>query len=298
MEVVCFAIVGYLDLPSDPVHARLYFEIWFEGLYSIFNISAGVERLFTTPLYWSIPASLLGDKVTSYNGYFRFSTSSNGKVPTSSTLHPLMQIQAADQEIILEHYPSKLSSSGRYEVHLEESQWVEHGSRLPVTRSLLMVALQRLEKVMIRATDFTGATIANLHGVTLDVAIPRKSGDSRPAAIGIEQCQCPLQYNGTSCQDPGRGFYRWYSEFMTTTTTYLHLAGDVKPCQCNGRAQNCHPETGHCVGCTENTTGAACELCAAGYYGNPLMVDGSCQPCQCPSAENNHASTCRRDGAV
>ena len=160
-----------------------------------------------------------------------------------------------------------------------------------------MVALQRLEKVLIRATDFTGATIANLHGVTLDVAIPRKQpGDSRPTAVGIEQCKCPLQYNGTSCQDPGRGFYRWYSEFMTTTTTYLHLAGDVKPCQCNGRAQNCHPESGHCVGCTENTTGAACELCAAGYYGNPLLAGGSCQPCQCPSAENNHAATCRRDG--
>ena len=262
------------------------------------DVVIGVERLFTTPLYWSMPTAFLGEKVTSYNGYFRFSTSSNGKVPpASSMLHPLIQLQAADQEIILEHYPAKLSSSGRYEVHLEESQWVKHGSRLPVSRALLMVALQRLERVMIRATDFTGATIANLHGVTLDVAVERnEANDNRPVAIGVEKCTCPPQYNGTSCQDPGRGFYRWYSEFMTTTTTYLHLAGDVKSCQCNGRAQNCHPETGRCIGCSQNTTGSACELCAAGYYGNPLL-GSACRPCQCPSAENNHAATCRRLGS-
>ena len=263
------------------------------------DVVIGVERLFTTPLYWSMPAAFLGEKVTSYNGYFRFSTSSNGKVPPASSgmLHPLIQLQSADQEIILEHYPAKLSSSGRYEVHLEESQWVKHGSRLPVSRALLMVALQRLERVLIRATDFTGATIANLHGVTLDVAVERENGanDNRPMAVGVEQCTCPPQYNGTSCQDPGRGFYRWYSEFMTTTTTYLHLAGDVKSCQCNGRARNCHPETGRCIGCSQNTTGSACELCAAGYYGNPLLGSSAgCQPCQCPSAENNHAATCRR----
>ena len=259
------------------------------------DVVIGVERLFTTPLYWSMPAAFLGDKVTSYNGFFRFSTSSNGKVPpTSAVRHPLIQLQAANQEIILEHYPAKLSTSGRYEVHLEESQWVKHGSRLPVSRAWLMVALQRLERVLIRATDFTGATMANLHGVTLDVAVERRDQkDNRPAAVGVEQCTCPSQYNGTSCQDPGRGFYRWYSEFMTTTTTYLHLAGDVKSCQCNGRAQNCHPETGQCIGCSQNTTGAACELCAAGYYGNPLL-GSACQPCQCPSAENNHASTCSR----
>ena len=75
---------------------------------------------------------------------------------------------------------------------------------------------------------------------------------------------------------------------------FRHHAGEVKPCQCNGRASNCHPETGFCLGCTQNTTGSACELCAAGYYGNPLLTGGSCQPCECPSAENNHAATCRR----
>ena len=40
------------------------------------DVVIGVERLFTTPLYWSMPAAFLGEKVTSYNGYFRFSTSS------------------------------------------------------------------------------------------------------------------------------------------------------------------------------------------------------------------------------
>ena len=30
----------------------------------------GVKRLFTTPLYWSLPRVFLGDKVTSYNGEY------------------------------------------------------------------------------------------------------------------------------------------------------------------------------------------------------------------------------------
>ena len=56
----------------------------------------GVERLFTTPLYWSLPDVFLGDKVLSYNGFLRFSTSSNGDTPNSILTDPLVQIQSHD----------------------------------------------------------------------------------------------------------------------------------------------------------------------------------------------------------
>lgn len=135
------------------------------------DIVIGVERLFTTPLYWSLPevflgmnicilisriffwqyfdfpkknTIFLGDKVLSYNGFLRFSTSSNGDTPNSLLSNPLVQIQSHER-IIFEHFPLKISSSGRYEVRFHEKFWVQKGTRLPVTRELLMIALQNVE---------------------------------------------------------------------------------------------------------------------------------------------------------
>ena len=258
------------------------------------NSAIGVERLFTTPLYWNMPKPFLGDKVTSYNGYLRFSTSSNGDTPNAFSTDPLVQIQSHQGLVIIEHFPNRLSSSGRYEVRLHEDHWVEKGTRLPVTRELLMVALQNINKVLIRATDLNGATEAQLNGVTLDQAVTPIDHDDRAIALGVENCQCPPKYNGTSCQNPGTKYYRWFKEDYKTSTNMIDLVGDSKRCQCNGRASECHPETGHCQGCKENTDGPACDLCAGGFYGNPLSGE-KCKACQCPSAENNHAATCSID---
>uniref|UniRef100_A0A674AAW7 Laminin EGF-like domain-containing protein n=1 Tax=Salmo trutta TaxID=8032 RepID=A0A674AAW7_SALTR len=46
------------------------------------------------------------------------------------------------------------------------------------------------------------------------------------------------------------------------------------PCDCSGNAdptrlaQLCQPDTGHCLSCTNNTTGPQCQLCAAGFTGD------------------------------
>ena len=43
--------------------------------------------------------------------------------------------------------------------------------------------------------------------------------------------------------------------------------------------------------CRENTAGPNCDVCASGFYGEPLLND-RCKPCQCPSAQKNFAETC------
>jgi laminin alpha 1/2 len=258
----------------------------------------GVSKLFDVPLYWRLPDMFGGDRVLSYNGYLRFSVQTNGEKIFGQEIleaYPLVLIQG-NHNIRLVHYPIKLSGSGRYEVRLHEDEWVNQRNPLvPVTRTMLMIGLQAIQQILIRATDATDATVATLHGVSLDVARPPAMGtigipQTRPA-LGVEMCSCPAQYNSTSCQDPGRGFYRYYKESYVESEIIIDLVGDSVECLCNGRADTCEPDTGFCLGCREATAGAWCDICAAGHYGDPLRGE-PCQPCQCPSAEKNFAITC------
>ena len=61
-------------------------------------------------------------------------------------------------------------------------------------------------------------------------------------AYGVEVCQCPREYSGTSCEKCAKGYTRY-------------VDGSCVKCDCNGKATQCHPETGVCIGCTGNTMG-------------------------------------------
>ena len=44
--------------------------------------------------------------------------------------------------------------------------------------------------------------------------------------------------------------------------------------------------------CREHTSGDHCDICATGYYGDPMLPNSFCRPCQCPTAQKNFARTC------
>ena len=240
----------------------------------------------------------LGDKVLSYNGYLRFGVQSNGDKMFSRDVldqHPLVFLQG-NHNIKLMYRPRKLSGSGRYEVHFHEDNWINFNAPSePVSRMMLMIGLQDLQHLLIRATEAADTTVAVLHGISLDVARPSSPGSPRQA-VGVEQCECPPEYGGTSCQDPGRGYYRQYKAGYVESEIIIDLVGDSVPCQCNGRADSCESDTGHCLQCRDNTAGARCDICAPGYHGDPL-AGVPCTPCQCPSSQRNFAQTCYRDQA-
>lgn len=75
------------------------------------------------------------------------------------------------------------------------------------------------------------------------------SGTKSNMAHSVEVCQCPDQYNGTSCQDPADGFYRWINPGVTENDSQQQLIdfiGEMRPCECNDRSELCDKETGVC----------------------------------------------------
>lgn len=71
------------------------------------NITIETNYDLSNPLYWSLPANFLGDKVTSYGGFLKFSVNSSGdaeKIPDYLLKqYPLVQIHAHDL-LILEYH--------------------------------------------------------------------------------------------------------------------------------------------------------------------------------------------------
>lgn len=129
-----------------------------------------------------------------------------------------------------------------------------------------------------------------LLNATMDIGI-YLSGSTNNLATEIERCRCPTAYNGTSCQDPADGFYRW-KEVYTGSGGYSieQYVGRSVSCDCNGRSEICNKETGHCLMCRENTGGTNCERCAEGFYGDPFSL--GCQSCPCPETQRNFARGC------
>ncbi|XP_048043780.1 multiple epidermal growth factor-like domains protein 9 [Megalobrama amblycephala] len=74
--------------------------------------------------------------------------------------------------------------------------------------------------------------------------------------------QCKPEYQGPNCEQCSDGFYNADSICL--------------PCNCSGNGDPrlspriCHPDTGHCLSCINNTTGLHCERCAEGFTGDAL----------------------------
>ncbi|XP_015607311.1 laminin subunit alpha-1 [Cephus cinctus] len=245
---------------------------------------------YSYPLYWQLPKSFLGDKVVSYGGFLRFATKAEGgDILRNNLQYPLVQIQG-NGKLVLEYYLHLPVNDNYYEVRLHESLWqLQNRPDYTVSREILMVTLQNLQHILLKASDYSDFTKVTLLNATLDAAVLTPT-HSPLLAAGVEICKCPPEYNSTSCQDPSVGFYRWYNNSTATSTIVIDLIGQARRCQCNGRSEICDKETGYCLDCRHNTAGNHCDVCADSFYGHPDF--GGCKPCPCPHADKRFSSTC------
>ncbi|CAK9252534.1 unnamed protein product [Sphagnum jensenii] len=124
--------------------------------------------------------------------------------------YPLIVLQG-NHRLVLHHlgpeYERSSPSTGIHQIRLHESEWIQADNpQFPVTRAILMVALQKVQYILIRASEGADVKLVRLTDVTLDVA--KAIAPSPNTAIGVEQCRCPPQYTAASCQDPNEGYYR------------------------------------------------------------------------------------------
>lgn len=76
---------------------------------------------------------------------------------------------------------------------------------------------------------------------------PKKTNHLSSSQI-VEVCDCPPEYNSSSCQDPSSGYFRYYNTSVSATVI-IQTVGEARQCECNGRSAVCNVDTGHCEVC-------------------------------------------------
>ncbi|OWK59737.1 Laminin subunit alpha-3 [Lonchura striata] len=214
-------------------------------------------------------------------------------------------------------------------VQLVEGSFRHAGSGKLVSREELMTILSRLDGLHIRALYFTETQRLTLGEVGLEEATGEGSGSiahsvevcACPPEYAGDSCQecgigfyrenkgifagrcVPCNCNGNSnrCQD-GTGKCI-DCQYNTAGEKCEHCKdgyfgdatqGSCRECPCpytNRFAAGCvaNGEEIQCL-CKEGYTGARCERCAPGYFGNPQKYGGFCQKCNCNN--NGQLASC------
>ncbi|XP_071477998.1 LOW QUALITY PROTEIN: laminin subunit alpha-5-like, partial [Diadema antillarum] len=243
-------------------------------------------------IYWQAPEKFTGSKLTSYGGKLEYTIRNNPMPTRGDGLGLTNQINRPDviitgNNITVRYIHIEKPDPGRdmsVSVDLRENNFQYSISGSPVTREDFMTVLADISSLQIRAQYFDRILTTDLIGVSMDVT--SRNGDG-PIASEVEQCNCPPQYAGLSCEKCAEGHYR-----LPGSGQYL---GQCVPCNCNGHATTCDSKTGRCLNCQHNTVGDQCERCKIGYYGDATSgAQDACNICSCPQPlENlNFATTC------
>ncbi|XP_060809746.1 basement membrane-specific heparan sulfate proteoglycan core protein isoform X4 [Amyelois transitella] len=231
---------------------------------------ADIDSRSDDAYYWSLPASFAGDKVTSYGGNLYYTLVNIPYGYNSGNNAADVQL-ISDNSLTFHHViNARPSNSGilNVTVPIFEKNWMRvDGKEVP--REQFLLALADVKTILIKARYDRGNQLASLSRASIETAEP---GGSGPVALHVEQCVCPKEYIGTSCEDCAPGYKR-YPQGL-----YLENCG---PCECNGHSKMCDPDTGVCMNCGDNTAGDYCEECLPGYvrdtYGNCVSLN----PYQC-----------------
>ncbi|XP_045784357.1 basement membrane-specific heparan sulfate proteoglycan core protein-like isoform X5 [Maniola jurtina] len=249
----------YNSAPIGPAGAVRYITPVDTGLHPALvrgevNINT-ITRSEPSIFYWGLQDSFAGDKVTSYGGFLTYQL--RNVQPNPSYRNTAADVQlVSDNSLTFLYFGKAMPTSDGYlnasVQFIESSEWQRSDGK-PVTREHFLLALADVKTILIKATYSSNTDIASIDSASIQTA--DEYGDG-PMAQHVEQCMCPAGYIGTSCEDCAPGY--------TRSLSGLYLRNCV-PCDCNGHSNKCHPESGECFECNDNTEGPNCEYCRAGY---------------------------------
>ncbi|XP_069115040.1 basement membrane-specific heparan sulfate proteoglycan core protein-like isoform X2 [Argopecten irradians] len=263
-----------------------------------FLIRDFIEVLPAGNYYWRLPNEFLGDRLTTYGGDLKYTVKYEIVGNPGSTNQPDVILKG--NKVTLYHKTSTILSPGGelvITVPLLPDAWSKSDGGAgrrgdipavePVTREDLMMVLENVEAILVRANYDIQQTSSRIGGISISTGVIEDTGLGR--AVYVEECECPAGYSGLSCQDCAAGYRR------VRQGPYL---GICRRCNCNGHSNDCDPETGACRVCSHFTEGQQCERCIQGYYGDATQgQEDSCKPCPCPLTQvsNQFSPTCRLD---
>lgn len=191
------------------------------------------EDDYSGPFYWTLPDQFRGNHLTSY-GYhlrytIRFTEPTNPPIPQKPTKQPDVILVGNNEERLYWHadHPTPGVESGiahappkdvpytyraRFHSGDIEGRWTKDrdGLRQEVSRKDLMMVMQNVMDIMIRATYDENMINTHLLMVEMeygtdriDIVLPDNT-----RATWVENCQCPAGYTGTSCEDCADGYSR------------------------------------------------------------------------------------------
>ncbi|XP_056364035.1 basement membrane-specific heparan sulfate proteoglycan core protein isoform X2 [Oenanthe melanoleuca] len=259
--------------PSAPVLSatQLHVDVGTEE-FQLLDLS---RRFLALDAFWALPEPFLGDKVDAYGGALSYGVRYRlGRGPPEPTAHPDLLLRGHGRQLRARAGDTQPDVLNRRHVPLTEDHW-EDEQGAPVSRELLLLVLQGLEGIFIRAVYDGRMASVGLSDVAMDVTSTTDTGLG-PAG-DVEECRCPVGYTGLSCQRCAPRFER------VTRGPYL---GTCSGCGCHGHSSTCDPVFGHCLNCQHNTEGPQCEKCKPGFFGDATKGTATaCHPCPCPYTE-------------
>jgi hypothetical protein len=153
-------------------------------------------------LYFAVPKDYLGNRITSYGGTLKYSlhntVESNGE--TTGIVAADLVLSGNNITLIHEHIEQPTAEEPfEFTTKLIEKEF-RHLNGHEVSREQMMMVLVNLDAIYIRGTYFEPISEIFLDNVLLDKGVEGRRIANAPRSLTVEQCNCPPNYKGTSCE--------------------------------------------------------------------------------------------------